>query len=47
VGSPGLADLNHADLHIAWNEATTNRAVAKLLALLLGPGQAAGGPAEG
>lgn len=35
AGPAGLADLNHADLHIAWNEASMNRAVAKLLPLVL------------
>jgi DNA-binding transcriptional LysR family regulator len=35
VGPAGLADLNRADLHVAWNETSNNRAVARLLSLIL------------
>ncbi|MET1034018.1 MAG: LysR substrate-binding domain-containing protein [Arthrobacter sp.] len=48
AGPAGLADLNHADLHIAWNEASMNRAVAKLLPLVLaGRGDGDGPDATG
>ncbi|GAB2609420.1 LysR family transcriptional regulator [Kocuria arenosa] len=40
TGPAGLADLNRADLHVAWNETSNNRAVARLLSLILGDDEA-------
>ncbi|WP_417234141.1 LysR family transcriptional regulator [Arthrobacter sp.] len=34
-GPAGLEQLNHANLHVAWNESNGNRAVARLLELIL------------
>ncbi|WP_323960088.1 LysR family transcriptional regulator [Arthrobacter sp. JZ12] len=48
VGQPGLADLNRADLDVAWSESTTNPAVIRLLDIILeeGSGLADAGPSH-
>lgn len=42
-GPSGLTDLNRADLHVAWGEATANPAVIRLLELILDEPQGAEG----